>query len=106
MNGLQAVVERPWLWRVLVNGLEVNSPEGAAWIDPDFGLYPIAAAAHAGDNVLTLVAQPFSVHNELEPVYILGDFGVQAEPAGFRIVPATTLALGDWKCAAHALLQR
>ncbi len=97
LAGLQAVVERPWLWKVLLNGVEVNSPEGAAWIDPDFGRYPIAAAARAGDNVLTLVAQPFSVHHELEPVYILGDFGVQAEPAGFSIVPATTLALGDWK---------
>jgi hypothetical protein len=97
LAGLQAVVERPWLWKVLLNGVEVQSKEGAAWIDPDFGLYPIAAAAHAGDNVLTLVAQPFTVHHELEPVYILGDFGVQAEPAGFSLVPATALTLGNWK---------
>ena len=97
LAGLQAVVERPWLWKVLLNGVEVQSPEGAVWIDPDFGLYPIAAAAHAGDNVLTLVAQPFTVHHELEPVYILGEFGVQAEAAGFSIVPPAAMALGDWK---------
>ena len=40
--------------------LDVYKRQGAVWIDPDFGLYPIAAAAHAGDNVLTLVAQPFT----------------------------------------------
>ena len=97
LKGMQAVVERPWLWKVLVNGVEVNSPEGAVWIDPDFGLYPIDSAAHAGKNVLTLIAQPFTVHHELEPVYILGDFGVKAEKAGWSIVPAVSLTTGEWK---------
>ncbi len=97
LSGMQAVVERPWLWKVLVNGVEVQAPDGAAWIDPDFGLYPIAASAHAGENVLTLIARPFTVHHELEPVYILGDFGVKAEASGWSIVPAVTLATGEWK---------
>jgi hypothetical protein len=97
LKNMQAVVERPWLWKVLINGVEVNSPEGAAWIDPDFGRYNIAASAHAGENVLTLIAQPFTVHHELEPVYILGDFGVKAEAAGWSIAPAAALATGEWK---------
>ena len=97
LKGMQAVVERPWLWKVLVNGTEVKSPEDATWIDPDFGLYPIAASAHPGDNVLTLIARPFTVHHELEPVYILGDFGVKAEASGWSIMPAATLATGEWK---------
>lgn len=94
--GLQAVVERPWLWKVLLNGVEVKSPEGATWIDPDFGIYPLPEA-NPGDNVLTLIASPFTVHHELEPVYILGDFGVQPEPAGFSITPPAALAPGAWK---------
>jgi hypothetical protein len=97
LSGMQAVVERPWLWKVLVNGVEVKSPDGAAWIDPDFGRYDIAAQAHAGQNVLTLIAQPFTVHHELEPVYILGNFAVKTEPAGWSIVPAATLTTGPWK---------
>jgi hypothetical protein len=96
-SGMQAVVERPWLWKVLVNGVEVKAPEDATWIDPDFGRYDIAAQAHAGQNVLTLIAQPFTVHHELEPVYILGNFGVKAEPAGWSIVPAAALTTGPWK---------
>lgn len=97
LNGVQAVVERPWLWKVLVNGTEVQSPDSAGWIDPDFGRYDIAARAHAGSNVLTLIAQPFTVHHELEPVYILGNFGVKAEQAGWSIVPAANLTTGAWK---------
>lgn len=97
LSGMQAVVERPWLWKVLVNGVEVKSPEGAAWIDPDFGLYSIASAAHVGENVLTLIAQPFTVHHELEPVYILGEFGVKPEASGWSVVPAAKLTTGEWK---------
>ena len=97
LKGVQAVVERPWLWKVLVNGVEVCSPEGSAWIDPDFGLYPIEAASRVGENVLTLIARPFTVHHELEPVYILGDFGVKDEASGWSIVPATALTTGAWK---------
>jgi len=96
-QSMQAVVERPWLWKVLINGAEVSSPDGAAWIDPDFGRYTIGARTHAGDNVLTLMAQPFTVHHELEPVYILGDFGVQPEARGWSIVPAAALTTGAWK---------
>jgi hypothetical protein len=38
-----------------------------------------------------------SVHNELEPVYLTGDFGAAAQDKGFRIVPASTLNVGSWK---------
>jgi len=38
-----------------------------------------------------------SVHNELEPVHIIGDFGVAAQDRGFKIVPASTLKVGSWK---------
>jgi len=97
LSGMQAVVERPWLWRVLVNGHEVKAPDDSIWIDPDFGRYDIAAQTHAGQNVLTLIARPFTVHHELEPVYILGNFGVKAEAAGWSIVPTASLTTGTWK---------
>jgi hypothetical protein len=37
------------------------------------------------------------VNNEVTPVYITGDFGVTAQPKGFKLVPSTALALGSWK---------
>ena len=49
-----------------------------------------------GENRLTLTAQPMSVHHEIEPVYITGEFGVAAQSAGFKVIPAAPLALGSY----------
>ena len=63
----------------------------------DFGVYDIGAYAVAGRNTITLVARPMSVHHELEPVFILGDFGVAAQEKGWKLVAAADLRLGAWK---------
>ncbi len=94
---LQAVVERPRFWHVLVNGIEVAPRPGNWWLDTSFGVYDIGTIVRRGDNRITIKAQPMSVHAEIQPVYILGDFGVTAQERGFRIVPARNLALGMWK---------
>jgi hypothetical protein len=95
--GMQAVVERPELWRVSVNGRAVSAKPGAWWVDRLFGVYEIGEIAREGENTIALTASPFSVHQELEPVYVLGDFGVQAASAGWTIVPAQPLQNGAWK---------
>ena len=40
------------------------------------------SAAHVveGQNAITIAASPMSVHNEIEPLYLTGDFGVEAQP--------------------------
>ncbi|MCL5745656.1 MAG: hypothetical protein M1541_17315, partial [Acidobacteria bacterium] len=70
-SGLQAVVERPGLWKVAVNGKPVQARPNDWWLDTAFGVYDIGSAVTDGKNRLTLVARPMSVHNELEPVHIL-----------------------------------
>jgi len=97
MAPLRAVVERPALWRVSVNGSPVESQRGQWWLDVDFGVYPIGPRVKPGRNSLKIAARPMSVHNELEPVYVIGDFGAVAQEKGFRIVPAAPLKLGAWK---------
>jgi len=96
-GSLRAVVERPALWKVSVNGSPVESERGQWWLDVDFGVYPIGPRLKPGRNSLKIVARPMSVHNELEPVYIIGDFGAAAQERGFRIVPPSPLKLGSWK---------
>jgi hypothetical protein len=96
-KGMQAVVERPRLWHVLVNGVEIPSLPDAWWLDTSFGLYDIGSLVHPGTNTITLKAQPMSVHAEIQPVYLLGDFGVVSTAKGFQIVPARDLSLGMWK---------
>ncbi len=85
---LQAVVERPDLWQVSVNGKPVKNRPGAWWLDRAFGVYSIGPLVAPGRNTITLVARPMSVHNELEPVYVLGEFGVAAQDRGFKLVAA------------------
>jgi hypothetical protein len=95
-SGLRAVVERPALFRVSVNGRTVSPRQGEWWLDRAFGVFDIGADVRPGDNVLTIRSSPFTILSELEPVYLLGDFGVESASPGFRMVPTKALALGPW----------
>jgi hypothetical protein len=96
-KGLQVVVERPGLWAVSVNGTAVKPRPGAWWLDMAFAVFDIGAYVKPGANAITLTARPMTIHSELEPVYILGDFGVAAQEKGFRLVAPQDLVPGAWK---------
>ncbi len=93
---LQVVVERPGFFRVLINGHKLEAIPGGWWLDKAFGLYDLGPYVVAGENTLTVKAMPFSIHSELEPVYLLGDFGLKAEGQEFVVVTAKSLGLGPW----------
>ncbi len=94
---LRAVVERPRLWKVSVNGKPVSALPGQWWLDRDFGVYDIGAFVVEGRNAISLSASPMAVHNEFEPVYLTGEFGVEAQPRGWRLTPPAPLKTGSWK---------
>ena len=96
VKGLRAVVERPKLWHVSINGTPVESRPGEWWLDTSFGVFDIGAQVKSGANVLTVRAQPMSVHAEIQPVYILGDFGLVSQPKSFQIVSARPMTQGLW----------
>lgn len=96
LGSLRAVVERPELWRVFINGRQVTALPNSYWLDRSFGVYPIGDHVVAGKNLLTLEAQPMTVHTELEPVYILGDFALRSQEKGWKITPAKPLKAGSW----------
>lgn len=97
-SGVTAVVERPGLWKVLINGTEVKSDSGQWWLDRSFGTYKIGKLVKQGDNILTLKASPMSIHAEIEPVYVLGDFSVKPADKGWLLEkPAPGYLTGSWK---------
>jgi hypothetical protein len=96
-QGLRAVIERPELWQVAINGKPISPLPGTWYVDRAFALYDMAAHVVEGTNTLQLTARPFSVHHELEPVYIVGDFGVRPQARGFKLVSTQPLKLGAWK---------
>lgn len=93
---LRAVVERPALYKVSVNGKPVEPVKGEWWLDVDFGVYEIGEHVKDGENAITLAVSPMSIFAELEPVHLTGDFGVEAVESGWRIVPAAPLKTGEW----------
>lgn len=92
------VAERPQLFRVKVNGIEAKSLKGEWWLDRSFGVYPVGGLLKDGNNVVELSLSPMKLLAEIEPVYILGDFGVIPEEKGWSITsPIQELQLGSWK---------
>jgi hypothetical protein len=98
LSNIIAAVERPAIWEVYVNDTEVKA-EGGEWIiDRETGVYRIGNLVRQGDNVIRLKASPMSVHAEIEPVYVAGDFSVRAAGKGWLIEPpVNNLTAGSWK---------
>jgi hypothetical protein len=94
---VKAVVERPLLFRVFINDKEVKALPGEWWLDRAFGVFPVGAHIVTGKNKLTVKARPFTIHSELEPAYLLGEFALTAAARGFEIHPSAPLAVGSWK---------
>jgi alpha-L-rhamnosidase/PA14 domain/Chitobiase/beta-hexosaminidase C-terminal domain len=97
IQSLQAVVEHPELWQVFVNGKIVKPDPSRYWLDRKFGVYKIGEKVIIGQNSIKLVASPMSVHSELEPIYILGNFSLEPQEKGWKLVKGNTLKLGNWK---------
>ncbi|MDD8025846.1 MAG: glycosyl hydrolase [Acidobacteriota bacterium] len=91
---LKAIVERPSLFRVFCNGKPVEPVPGEWWLDKNFGVFPVTVKP--GENAITLEVAPFTIHSELESIYLVGEFGLQSEAKGFLIVPPKALTFGPW----------
>jgi hypothetical protein len=97
-TAMKAVIERPWLWSVSVNGNEVKPEAGKWWLDKDFGVFSIGKLVKKGDNSISLIVAPMKVNAEIEPVYIVGDFSVIPAEKGWVLEPAVNkLTTGSWK---------
>ncbi len=93
---LSVVVEQAQLFAVTLNGQPLSSGD-AWWLDRKFKLLDCGSAVRAGRNDLTLTTSRFSVHHEIEPVYVLGDFSLSVADSGWKIVPPARLMYGPWK---------
>jgi hypothetical protein len=92
-DSLYIVIERPDLYSIKCNGIPVSAIKDSWWLDKAFGKIDIAAAAKAGENVVTIEAAPMTIYHELEPAYVLGEFALKPMDSGFVIVPDRPLSL-------------
>jgi hypothetical protein len=95
---MQAVVERPDLYEITINGNIIKPSPGKWWLDREAGVLPIGKYVKQGTNVLTLKLSPMKIMAEIEPVYIRGVFDVAPVAKGWEIrQPSGIFAKGSWK---------
>jgi hypothetical protein len=98
LTNMKAVVERPELWKVSVNGTEVIPEPEKWWLDRSFKTFSIGSLVKAGENTITLKASPMRINAEVEPVYITGDFSVRPAIKGWTIeAPSILKSTESWK---------
>ncbi|MFO7852731.1 MAG: glycosyl hydrolase [Bacteroidota bacterium] len=97
MENIRAVVERPELWTVYINGQEVEKIPDEHWIDKDFPVFHVGPFLQAGENTLTLKAPRMHILAEVMPVYLLGDFLVKPGEKGFEIAGGEINSAGAWQ---------
>jgi hypothetical protein len=97
LSGIQAVVERPWLYRIQINGSNID-PEKEWWLDRDMRILNIGKYVKKGENLLTLELSPMKILAEIEPVYLLGNFSLEPAAKGWSIrPPVKEFSTGSWK---------
>ncbi len=95
--GLEAVIERPDIWQIYLNGKQIQPTQGQWWTDRHFPLFAIGQYAKTGENLIELKAPRMSVFAEIMPIYILGDFALEPSEKGFIIKPPAAAGLKPWK---------
>jgi hypothetical protein len=94
---LKAVVEWPHLYRFKINGKEITPIKDEWWLDRSFGVLDLSDRIQNGRNELWISAHPMDILAELEPVYLLGNFGLKSVEKGWKITEPVNMHFGSWK---------
>lgn len=100
LSSLDVVIERPELWELTLNGVKLNRSD-RWWIDREFFRFPVGNQLKAGANTLVLTAPKMSVHAEIMPVYLVGDFKLNPLKQGFELTNGRLADLGSWKAQGY-----
>jgi hypothetical protein len=89
-------VERPERFAIELNGQPIYEPTGERWIDEAFTPLAVPASAlRLGENTIEMTCK-FVPSDDLEAIYLLGDFGVSLEGMRATVTPPVTkLNVGD-----------
>lgn len=98
LENLCLAVECPQLWTITVNDHPVSFVGALPWRDPRLLSIPVGRYLNHGINTIMLQGQPFQTRQEIDAIYLLGDFSVSPAKQAFVIsgVPRP-MCLGSWK---------
>ena len=104
VDNLRFVVENPSLFdEVYCNNQKVEQIPEAWKFDRSFGVFDISATAKTGSNEIRLVASKSTVFCEIMPAWIVGDFSLEPDMQGFKIVANHALTLNKSSDNLYAL---
>ncbi|MBQ3908997.1 MAG: hypothetical protein II746_07315, partial [Bacteroidaceae bacterium] len=96
-SALRAIVERPDVWQVSLNGQTLSEWTTDTLLDHRCGVFSLSEAVKPGENRLTLHLERMNIMAELAPVIITGHFALRPLQRGFALTAATApLSLGSW----------
>jgi hypothetical protein len=98
LGSLRFAMERPWLYKLEINGHALTSP-AEPWLDEDARSFAIGAWVRRGANTVTARAARFQQSHEIAPAYVLGDFGLAPAGKGFRILPPAAIHAESWRAS-------
>ncbi len=96
LSNLDIVIERPEIWDLYLNGVKLSKTD-KWWIDREFFRFPVGNNLKTGANLITLKAEKMSVHAEIMPTYLVGNFKLNPLKQGFEVTNGSISALGSWK---------
>lgn len=92
---LHAGIERPWLYEISCNGIQIPQATAEQWFDEDMRLLPLGNSLRPGHNILQLRANQFHVLAEIMPVIIRGRFHASPTQSGFLLESMRPWENGD-----------
>jgi hypothetical protein len=99
--------ECPDQWQLLVNGQPVDASGRPTWLDCHIVRLKVGHLLREGENSIELAARPFDVRQEIDQIYLLGDFALRPHRSGFLMGQASApLALGSWKAQGFPFYDR
>ncbi|MCM8769040.1 MAG: hypothetical protein NC911_05105 [Candidatus Omnitrophica bacterium] len=99
LGPLSLAIEKPELYRIQLNGQEINPVTVSGWwVDLSLKTLPVDPAyLRLGKNELILSFEYDENHPGLEIIYLLGNFGVRLQEINPVIIKLPdSLPLGDW----------
>ena len=96
-KNFRAVVEQGHLWNdIRINGQKII-PGAAWWLDRSFTALQVGQYLKPGANTLSLSIDPMRIHAEVGPLFLLGNYNLESDIKGWKIVAPRPLTTGSWR---------
>lgn len=96
ISNLKIVVELGELYDVRINDASLQAIPDEWMFDRKFKVYDMKQHVTTGKNKISVTARPMSVFAEISPVFVTGDFQLQATDKGWMLIQNDTLKLQYW----------